>query len=119
MKLSKAWLGVLASASMGLSGVALAADNEKMENNAAEASANAGKTVKGQITQVLKEDHELLLSDQATPLVVDKNAKVTIDGKKKNFGDLKPGDEVRAAYDEKGAKIVTITATSAAANENK
>ncbi|HUB09745.1 MAG TPA: hypothetical protein VMB50_22260 [Myxococcales bacterium] len=120
MKLNKRWLGVLASASLGLSGVALAAENDTMKNDTTmENSANAGKTVKGQITQVLKSDHELLLSDQAAPLVVDQHAKVTIDGEKKSFSDLKPGDDVRAAYDETGAKIVEITATSAEKNEAK
>ncbi|MHB8418455.1 MAG: hypothetical protein ACYDCL_10295 [Myxococcales bacterium] len=117
MKLNKVWLGILASASLGVAGAALGADNA-MQNGTMEDSAKAGKMVKGQITQVLKSDHELLLSDQAAPLVVSRSAKITIDGKKSSFGDLKPGDEVRAAYDVNGAKIISISATSKAEESN-
>jgi hypothetical protein len=112
MKLTKVCLGILASASLGLAGLALAADSAMQNDTAMTDSAHASKTVNGQITQVLKADHELLLSNQATPLVVDKDAKVTIDGKSKDFSDLKPGFEVRAAYDAQCAKIIRITATS-------
>ncbi len=117
MKLYKRLLGAVASASLLGAGAAFAAGNQDMNKeanspNTVAATDSAGKLVKGEITQVLKDDHELLLSDRAAPLVVSQHAKIQRDGKDVGFGDLKPGDDVRASYDANGAKIISIDATS-------
>ncbi len=104
---------ILAAGALALPGVALGAENEKAPKDPEMGAAQAGKTVHGQLTQVLKSDHELLLSDQAAPLVVAKNAKISRDGKTVSFGDLKPGDDIRAAYDASGVQVISIEAQSA------
>ncbi len=113
MRTVKAWLGALASLSLLFSGAAFAAESGQNGSEEMGAqSANAGKVVHGKITQLLKSDHEILLSDHATPLVVSQDAKIWRDGKSVSFGDLKPGDEVRASFDVDGAKVISIQAES-------
>ena len=119
MNIKNALLGGLAAFSLVCGGAALAdqgamqgADNS-MQGSMAQPK-EASKMVHGKITQVLKSDHELLLGDRATPLVVDNKARIWRDGKHASFTDLKPGDDIRASFDVTGAKVISIEVMEAA-----
>ena len=112
MRWNKGWVGVLAAAGLVLPGMALAANDEANPAPMMGSQAESGKTVHGQLTQLLKSDHEILLSDRAAPLVVDQKAKISRDGKDVSFDDLKPGDDIRASFDATGGKVISIDAQS-------